>query len=206
MSNSDAWKRFHDSMVMDFEKWHDGTGYDLEAFDELTPEEKESVLSGIRSKSDRDWRDVELLEREGSVDSIRAIQQNLAGSSIDTHSAALEALIDRGELSDELIDEKLAPLLGHTAPFDALDRCLRLAEEHPGPKVKVALLRNTRRRPEVGVHFAALLFYQAGLAKEAFDWDHRPFFLKFGTDVPRQEQEAAFSELCRLVGVDEADV
>ncbi len=206
MSNGDAWKRFHDSMIMDYEKWHDGTGYDLEAFDELTPEQKEMVLKSVRHKADPDWRDIQLLQREGSEKSINAIRQNVSGRSIETHAAALAALIESGKLPAQLIDEKLEALLDHTAPFDGLDRCLRLAEAHPGPRVKMALLRNARRRPEVGVHYAAMLFFHAGLAGEAFDWNHRPFFLKFGDGASRDEKDAAFAELCRLVGVDEREV
>ena len=34
-----AVRRFERSMVMDYEKWHDGTGYDLEALKEATPDE-----------------------------------------------------------------------------------------------------------------------------------------------------------------------
>jgi hypothetical protein len=48
---------------------------------------------------------------------------------------------------------------------------------------------------------AALLFYLHGKAKEPFDWDHRPFFLRF-TATDRSEREAVFRELCEAVGVD----
>jgi hypothetical protein len=45
-----------------------------------------------------------------------------------------------------------------------------------------------------------MLFYLAGIAKEPFDWDHRPFFLRFNGDN-HEEHMAAYEELCRRVGM-----
>jgi hypothetical protein len=65
-----------------------------------------------------------------------------------------------------------------------------------------ALLRGAvHREGEVAVHFAALLFYLHGKSKEPFDWEHRPFFLRFHTDNP-EERKAVFQELCTILGVD----
>ncbi len=46
----------------------------------------------------------------------------------------------------------------------------------------------------------------AGLADEPFDWNHRPFFLRFADDSPPADAKAAFKELCKKLGVDPADV
>lgn len=40
-----------------------------------------------------------------------------------------------------------------------------------------------------------------GLADSAFDWNQRPFFLRFNTPDPDQ-REAVFAELCEKIGVD----
>jgi hypothetical protein len=51
------------------------------------------------------------------------------------------------------------------------------------------------------VHAAARLAFIYGKAKEPFDWDLRPLYLRFNT-TDRAEREAAFRDLCRLCDVD----
>ncbi len=36
-------RRFEQSMIMDYEKWHDGIGYDLNALREASPSERETI-------------------------------------------------------------------------------------------------------------------------------------------------------------------
>jgi hypothetical protein len=50
-------------------------------------------------------------------------------------------------------------------------------------------------------HAAARLAFIHGKAKEAFDWDLRPLFLRFNT-TDRVERAAAFRDLCTLCEVD----
>ena len=57
------------------------------------------------------------------------------------------------------------------------------------------------REGEVAVHFATMLFFLFGKANSSFDWDHRPFFLRFHTDS-KKEWAAVFKELCQTIGVD----
>ena len=56
------------------------------------------------------------------------------------------------------------------------------------------------RDGETALHFAGMLMFLHGKAETSFDWDKRPFFLKFHTEV-RVEREAAFRELCGKIGV-----
>ncbi len=72
----------------------------------------------------------------------------------------------------------------------------------PSASVINALLKATLNRPgEVACHMAAMLLYLHGKAAEPFDWNHRPFFLRFNT-TSRHEREAAFEELCNRIDVD----
>jgi hypothetical protein len=80
--------------------------------------------------------------------------------------------------------------------------CFDEAEEFHPPGVVETLFRGALNRDgEAAVHFAALLFFLHGKADEPFDWNHRPFFLRFNTD-DRKERIAVFRELCEIVGVD----
>ncbi|HEY4328691.1 MAG TPA: hypothetical protein VGN88_03060, partial [Phycisphaerae bacterium] len=88
--------------------------------------------------------------------------------------------------------------------YDGLTEALDEAETFHPPAVMDALFKAALTRDgEAAVHFAALLFFLHGKAKEAFDWDHRPFFLRFN-EPDLQLRKAAFKELCQTVGVDSA--
>src|SRR6185295_18806268 len=86
--------------------------------------------------------------------------------------------------------------------YGGLTQALDEVEEFHPPEVMNELISGLlKREGEIAVHFAAMLFYLHGKADEPFDWNHRPFFLKFhATD--RAEREKAFRELCDTVGVD----
>src|SRR5262245_36388957 len=64
-----ALKRFSNSMIIDYEKWHDGIGYDLEIIRNATPEELLQIEDLLASRPVNDWRDVEAL---AAIDSPRA--------------------------------------------------------------------------------------------------------------------------------------
>ena len=208
MPHSDAYQRFHKSTVMDYEKWHDGIGYDIDAFKQMTPAEQKAVVDEIRHKSDKDWRDAELLDlvsadenhSKQAGETLRAMADS---DTIDLPAQlrAIEALIDAGKLDD--IDRRLAAALRQVEAFNGLDAALRLAADHPGPMVKLALLQGVRDRPgEVGVNYAAMLYFLAGITTEEFDWDMRPFFLHFAEGSSVEERAAAFAELCQRLQID----
>jgi hypothetical protein len=76
---------------------------------------------------------------------------------------------------------------------------LQIESFHP-PEVVEALFRGVLARSgEVAVLLAAMLMYIHGKAASSFDWDQRPFFLKFNTD-DRAERAEAFKDLCERVG------
>ncbi|MCB1123457.1 MAG: hypothetical protein KJT03_18030, partial [Verrucomicrobiae bacterium] len=54
-------ERFKASMVMDFERWHDGIGYDLELLKSASPEELAEIEAILLAQPVDDWRDVEAL-------------------------------------------------------------------------------------------------------------------------------------------------
>ncbi|MCC6538002.1 MAG: hypothetical protein IT162_10655, partial [Bryobacterales bacterium] len=88
--------------------------------------------------------------------------------------------------------------------YGGLSEALAEVEETHPPEIIDALFRGTlEREGGVACHFAAMIFYLHGKAAMPFDWDHRPFFLRFNT-TDRAAREAAFAELCERVGADPA--
>lgn len=67
--------------------------------------------------------------------------------------------------------------------------------------MKQALLRASGQKSEIAMHCAALLCFLCGKAKEVFDWDLRPLFLRLAPENEESDRKAAFSEVCLLVGM-----
>ena len=62
-------------MEMNYEKWHDGIGYDLGALAEATPKERAAIEGLLVARRPRDWRDVEAL---AALDTPRARKELVA--------------------------------------------------------------------------------------------------------------------------------
>jgi hypothetical protein len=197
---SQAFSRFVRSLELDFDRWHDGEGYDLEALANIDKAERGDVVHLLASREPT-WREIEALESIDIPPAYMAIKRALRDSdSIDTRLAAAEALDNLGKL-DEPLDAVLAREI-RNLDDEGSTRALLLAEQHGSEEVKRALLDASRKRTDSAMHCAALLCYLAGVAKEPFDWDLRPLFLRLGVEETDADREAAFRELCALVAME----
>jgi len=194
---SPAYERFISSMEMNYEKWHDGIGYDLDALEKMTPEELKSVETMLKGRSD--WRDVEALAAIGSDDSIESLKRSLKASDPRTRVHAAEKLHERGMFPG--IDKFIADELHHAPDLPDASVVLDLAQEHDTPRVRKALLWCAKHHDSIGPHAVGLLYYFAGISDEAFAWNHRDFFLRFLKAKPK-DRAAAFAELCGELKLD----
>jgi len=190
------YQRFLDSMVIGYTQWHDGDGYDLNALAALTDEERgaaENVLiTHLATKAD--WRDVEALAALGTPGAMAAVKVAAKHQNSEVRNHALEVLAGG---TPEQAPPELEDDIVRAVERGALD----LAERHPTPRVKRALLDCARLAPATTrVNAAAMLMYLCGKAEEAFDWNQRPFFLRFATE-DNQELRAAWMELRERTGV-----
>ena len=199
-TKSDLVNRFLQSMVITYEMWHDGTGYSVDLLKQMTPEEREGVEKILVNRQPRDWRDIEAL---AMIDS--DMSRSVIESALKSTDPAIrrEAMKYAGEKANPADREKLIIHAIRTkAIFDGLSQTLDEIEEFHTPAIVDALFHGALDGDgEAAVHFAAMLFFLHGKSREAFDWDHRPFFLRFNT-TDRNERRAAFKELCQTVGVD----
>jgi hypothetical protein len=194
---SEAFTRFVRSLDLDFDHWHDGEGYDLEALGSIDTTERGDVVHLLAAR-EATWREIEALETIDIPPAYMAIKRAFSDSdSIDTRLAAAEALDRLGKL-DEPLDTVLAREI-RRIDDEGSTRALLLAEQHGTDEVQRALLDASHRRTESAMHCAALLCYLAGVAKEPFDWDLRPLFLRLAADAPEDDRAAALRELCALV-------
>lgn len=194
--------RFRESMVCNFDRWHDGMGYELELLQTATPEELVDIEKLLISGGVNDWRDVEAL---AALDSPRArvlLRQTFLNGK---HELAQAVSRYAPRLVNE--DERIATLvsaLEHTDFYGGLTQALLEVESFHPPEIIAALMRGVlKRNGDHACHFAAMLMFLHGQSESSFDWDQRPFFLQFNT-TDRAGREAMFRELCDRIGVSSA--
>jgi hypothetical protein len=200
--SSGALERFIASMVPNFDMWHDGTGYDLALLDLMSEDERIKAEDALIRHSPRDWRDIEALARIDSSRARRWVEAAL--TSTDNHIRR-EAMRHAGDMAQPADRERLlVRSLENDVIYGGLTQAIDEAATFHPPAVIEALFRGAMNRDgEAAVHFAALLMFIHGKATEPFDWNHRPFFLRFHT-TDRAAREMVFRELCETCGVDPA--
>ncbi|MDX1926463.1 MAG: hypothetical protein SFV81_08095 [Pirellulaceae bacterium] len=105
-------------------------------------------------------------------------------------------------LSDEQRTDSILRALRESEIYTGLSEALDEIEDFHPPAIIQELLRGLMKRDgTTACHFAAMLYFLHGKAASAFNWDHRPFFLRFNTE-DLVEREIAVRELCNSIGVD----
>ncbi len=198
---SDAYKRFQDSKVATYERWHDGVGYDLEALAEMTDEERKSVEGDLIADTSG-WRDVEALAALGTERARVHIRKCLKSGPSEVRMAAARAL-ENEPASGNAREDAIVYALDTAEPMNGLSDAIDAAAECDTPRMRDALFRMALSPvPERAVNAAALLFYLHGKTQSPFDWSRRPFFLRFGEGP--EERRRAFTEMCKEFGTDPA--
>ncbi|MFI5422240.1 MAG: hypothetical protein ACHQ1H_14850, partial [Nitrososphaerales archaeon] len=190
--------RFQLSMIMDYEKWHDGIGYDLEVLKELSAGERRVIEETLINKKPLDWRDVEALAVLDTPFARKTLKAAASGSDPEVRMAVVRyapSMITNAERTASILKAlKKAKLFGGLS--QALDE---IEEFHP-PEIIAELFHGAlRREGEVAVLFAAMLFFVYGKTSVAFDMEQRPFFLRFNT-ADSGERQKVFDELCNILG------
>jgi hypothetical protein len=195
-----AGTKFLESMKITYEMWHDGTGYDLDALKQASPSERDAIETILINHRPRDWRDIEALAQIDSPKARAAVEAGLKSSDAAVRQTAMDYVGEKTDPSDR--EKLLLKSLQNDDLFAGLSQAIDEAAEFHPPSIVDCLLKGTlNRQGEVAVNFAALLFFIHGQAPEPFDWNQRPFFLRFAT-ADRTERKNAFTELCEKIGVD----
>jgi len=194
-ADREALKRFDDSREMTYDRWREGTGYDLAAMMRVSEPSRSAIeLSLIPARS---WRDVEALVALGSPRAERALLD--ASRSVDVELRM--AVISR---APHLVDEagrleSVLMALETVAMFGGLSQTLDAVEEFHPPAVVEALFRGLVHRPgDVAYHYATVLAVIHGILSSRFDWSMRPQLLAFNTTNMTERREA-FLKLYDLV-------
>jgi hypothetical protein len=199
-TNSDSpLQRFIKSMAIDYEKWHDGVGYDIEAMKQTSPDEIIKIEQILVDHTPKDWRDIEALAQ---IDTPNA--QEIIKKAIKDPNPKVQIAVARFApklISHRQKTQSLVRILQNEEIFNGLSQALDEVEKYHPAEIKEALIKGLlNREGEVAVLFAAMLFYIYGKAKEPFDMNQRPFFLTFNMEN-KTERLAAFLELCRQLKI-----
>lgn len=199
MSYSEAYRRFVQSLQIDYEKWREGTGYDLSALEQMEGDERFRAMVLVQGRGD--WRDVEALHALGrlGVPPAAAQARRLMDEGKPQQRAwAMRLFRDAGQLTDAELESRLLRELRTTTTEGGMTWVFSLAEQLPTEAVRRRLLWGVLHRRDVATHYAALLAYLCGKAESDFDWNLRPLFLRVQAENPLERSEA-IAELCRLV-------
>lgn len=197
MMADDLVKSFFDSMVMDFDKWKDGIGYDVELISRMNDEQRQEVERQILSKGVDDWRDLEALDWLGTPIAHAAIEQARNSGNQELRLAAQRyGPAPSGDDRDAAIVKSLQ----EADAFEGLSQVLDEAAEHPTPVVVQALLRCARDRDGASAYGAAsVLYFIKGKIESHEGFENREFFLRF--TEPGDDKDAAFTQLCDELGL-----
>jgi hypothetical protein len=197
---SPEYQRFLQSMKIGYEEWHDGTGYDLEALRSLGPEEKQQAEDLLVSRCS-DFRGIEALDAMGTDRALDRIEGLLLSHDLELRLNAARVLAKRKRIPSEKVENILLDTLPNVTIGKGLTQAMSLAEAYPSEAVRRRLLYCALKgNDDVRIHAAALAHFLLGGSTMAFDWAHRPLYLRLGSR-DRTDRQAGYEELCRSVGV-----
>lgn len=188
-------QRFCDSMRMDHDKWHDGTGYDTALLAGATPDELAQIESLLTSRAIGDWRDIEALAALDTPGARQWLRRSFDTAPLPLRVAFLShapALFREEEHTDVL-----AAVLREESAREALGQAMLLVETHHPPAVVRALLDGVRTRDAATAgEFAMMLLFLHGRADSLYDMEQRPFLLRFQDE----DRDRMYRELCDHIG------
>ena len=200
---SDAYQRFVKSIDnLTLDDWREGEGYDLDALAEIRPNERPLAIQLLaeRLNDQGDWRDVEAL---AAIDLREAREQLRNATQHANYQVNLRAAEELDALGEDVnMEDQIIAALRGSEIYTGLSQALELAEEHPTERIKDTLLDVALNGSDEGsrVNCAGLALYLGGKSSEAFDWDYRPLFLKFGEE-DRAKRLEGYREMCGLLGI-----
>ncbi|WP_031499812.1 hypothetical protein [Bryobacter aggregatus] len=182
--------KFQASMVLNYDKWHDGESYDLALLPQMNSTERAAAEKILLSKlsANPDWRDVEALHAIDSPAARVAVQAARQNRNADVRNFTLQLTQQQQPLSETEVIQAIQS----AAALDGLAGVIDLASQYNTPAVRSAALERARSGDApTRVHMAALLYYFCGLSAETFDWKQRPIFLQFA----EPDSQAAWNQL-----------
>lgn len=179
--------RFNDSREMNYERWREGIGYDIEAMLGLSPPLRESIEQSLIPA--KDWRDVEALVALGTPRAEQALRVALQSVDVELRLAVMSRAPQLVDPAKRL--ESVLMALETAVAFGGLSATLDQVEEFHPPAVVESLFRGLLHRTgDVAYHYATALAVIHGKIPNRWDWSLRPKLLAFNTTDMTERREA----------------
>jgi hypothetical protein len=170
---SEAWATFLASTHQNYDSWHDGLGYDLEALAGLPPIEQNLIREWLHTKLSDRQRQIELRELEAAA----ALGENELLSALTRHPEhdvrlrAKDLLAKPGDVAQEL-----CRTFTRSRSADAVLEALDLVATNATPEVRAALAKRVSKVDSTFINSAMVLLEVFGGVEDA--WSERPFLFR----------------------------
>jgi hypothetical protein len=197
-ADAEAWRRFADSTRIDYERWKEGLGYDLEALASMSPASRRLVEGQLTPPSG--WRDVEALVALDTPTAQETLRNAVRAGNLEVRLAVLTYAPH--VIDDATRTEVILQALTEAGAFAGRTEMLDLVMDfHPPVIVQAMFVRLLTAPGDMAYHVAATLAAIHGVVESRYDWSLRPMYLAFNTDDLSARREA-FLSLCATMGVD----
>lgn len=191
------WQRFLRAARITAENWRDPQ-HDWQAIQQASPGERLSIEQYLMARGVRHAIDVQALAMLGTPGADQALREAFQSGSAEIRAAVVRfapQTIEPAAMRSELLQR-----VAECDAYAGLSLTLEQIEGEYTPQLQAAMLTRIARDPGVAaVHFAGLLLYLHGQAESTFDWEQRPFLLRFNPgDVA--DRRVALAELCDRIG------
>jgi hypothetical protein len=170
---SEAWTRFVASLEMNFDSWHDGTGYDLVALRAMNEIERGAIGEMIATRLGKtnhraDWRDIEAAAALGLTESLAKRADD------EDPRIRLRVKLALGQ-ADEVV-EQLCETIANSRDEDAVSKALDHVANYPTDGVKAAVITRVRKVDAQFIYASMVLLEVFGGVGDAFA--ERPFLFE----------------------------
>lgn len=200
-----AWERFLAGLRIDYERWHDGVGFDLASIPALSPLQQRRAVDLLRTR-ELTWRELDALAQLDTPEAWEAIDEAVndpQSTMLRFRAASLQAEHGRrSDLSDVIVRE----LKRMERSDEGETAVLLAAREHDSPRVRMGLLWASWNRTPCAPNAAALLLFLTGHAADPLALEHRDIVLGLGPHENSFVRGAAMEKLERLVGITRLDL
>jgi hypothetical protein len=177
-----AWTTFSASTEQDYDSWHDGIGFDLEALARMPALEQDLIRQWLRTRLEDRSRDVDLRDLEaaaalGETELLASLKRH---SEPDVRLRAKELLASPGEVAEEL-----CRTLSRSPSEDAVLGALDLVSSHATADVRAALIERVSKVDGTFINAAMVLLEVFGGVDDA--WSERPFLFEVQEQGKRGE-------------------
>jgi hypothetical protein len=179
---TEAWTTFSASTELNYDSWHDGIGFDLEALARMPALEQDLIRQWLRTRLEDRLRDVDLRDLEaaaalGETELLASLKRH---PEPDVRLRAKELLASPGDVAEEL-----CRTLSRSRSEDAVLGALDLVSSHATSEVRAALIERVSKVDGTFINAAMVLLEVFGGMEDA--WSERPFLFEVQEQGKRGE-------------------